>query len=337
VSAGTRSFRVGLSADFRAEDGGVSWGDIGLAELERADVSWEFLPADDGELSAEHIEGYDAVLFAAPAVTEQTVSGPNPPRLLARFGVGLDTVDVAACTRAGVAVTITPDGARHAVATAALTLTLAVQQRLLAKTNLVRTGRWQDRIKYMGRGLTGRTVGTLGLGGAAQELFALLRPFATYNVATDPFRTEDEARAAGVELVDLETLAARSDVLVVLAPLTPSTQRCIDATVLGLMQPHSVLVNVSRGPLVDTDALVAALKSGQLAGAGLDVMDPEPLPLGHPLLNLENVVLTPHALAWTDEMALGNGRSAIQAILDVRDGRRPKYLVNEAVLEVERT
>jgi phosphoglycerate dehydrogenase-like enzyme len=94
---------------------------------------------------------------------------------------------------------------------------------------------------------------------------------------------------------------------------------------------------VSRGPLVDTDALVAALKSGQLAGAGLDVMDPEPLPLGHPLLNLENVVLTPHALAWTDEMALGNGRSAIQAILDVRDGRRPKYLVNEAVLEVERT
>ena len=331
-AAGT-SFRVALSADLRADTGAVSWGDIGLDELERAGVAWEFLPEETEALRAADIDGYDAVLFAAPAVTAETVSGPNPPRLLARFGVGLDTVDVAACTRAGVAVTVTPDGARRAVATAALTLMLAVGQRLLDKERLVRIGRWADRIDFMGRGLTGRTVGVLGLGGAATELFAMLAPFATTNLATDPMRDPDDAAAMGVELVSLDELAARSDVLVVLAPLTDSTRGCVDARLIALMQPHAIIVNVARGPIVDTEALVLALQEGRLFGAGLDVMDPEPLPLTHPLLDLDNVVLTPHALAWTDEMALGNGSSAVRAILDVRAGRRPPFLVDDAVLD----
>jgi phosphoglycerate dehydrogenase-like enzyme len=329
-------FRLALSADFRGADGSISWGDIGLDELRAAGVDWSFLAEDDGTLRAEDIDGYDAVLFAAPAVTAETVSGANPPRLLARFGVGLDNVDVDACTRAGVAVTVTPDGARRALATAALSLVLAVAQRVVDKDRLVRTGRWEDKIQYMGRGLTGRTVGTLGLGGAAAELFGLLAPFETTNLATDPWRTTEEAAAIGVELVSLDELASRSDVLVVLAPLTDSTRRCVDARLIGLMRPHAVVVNVARGPIVDTDALVEALRSGRLFGAGLDVVDPEPLPDGHPLLELENVVLTPHALAWTDEMALGNGRSAIRAVLDLQAGRRPRFLVNETALGVPR-
>ena len=325
-------FRLALSADFRSADGSISWGDIGLAELERAGISWSFLPADTETLRAQDIDGYHAVLFAAPGVTAETVSGPNPPRLLARFGVGLDSVDVDACTRAGVAVTVTPDGARRAVATAALTLMLAVGQRLLDKAELVRGGRWDAKIDLMGRGLTGRTVGTLGLGGAATDLFGLLAPFGTTNLATDPMRSAEDAAALGVDLVSLDELARRSDILVVLAPLTESTRGCIDARLIGLMRRHVILVNVARGPIVDTDALVAALAEGRLFGAGLDVMDPEPLPPDHPLLALDNVVLTPHALAWTDEMARGNGSSAIRAILDVRAGRRPRFLVNEAVL-----
>lgn len=330
-----KPFRLALSADFRAADGSVSWGDIGLDELEAAGGSWDFLPEQTDVLRAEDIDGYDAVLFAAPGVTAASVSGPNPPRLLARFGVGLDSVDVEACTRAGVAVTVTPDGAQRSVATAALTLMLAVSQRLLDKDRLVRSARWDTKIELIGRGLSGRTVGTLGLGGAATDLFALLAPFGTSNLATDPLRTAEDAAALGVELVPLDELAARSDVLVVLAPLTESTRGCVNARLIGLMQPHAILVNVARGPIVDTDALVAALSEGRLFGAGLDVMDPEPLPADHPLLALDNVVLTPHALAWTDEMARGNGSSAIRAALDLRAGRRPRYLVNEAVLGSE--
>lgn len=330
--AAEKPFRLALSADFQAPDGSIAWGDIGLAELERAGVSWTFLPADTGTLRAEDVDGYDAVLFAAPGVTAETVSGPNPPRLLARFGVGLDGVDVDACTRAGVAVTVTPDGARRAVATAALTLALAVSQRTLDKARLVHSGEWDSKIGLMGRGLTGRTVGTLGLGGAATDLFGLLAPFGTTNLATDPMRTAEAAAALGVELVSLDELARRSDVLVVLAPLTDSTRGCVDARLIALMQPHAIIVNVARGPIVDTSALVDALAEGRLFGAGLDVMDPEPLPSDHPLLGLDNVVLTPHALAWTDEMARGNGSSAVRAVLDVRAGRRPQHLVNEAAL-----
>jgi len=329
---GRPPFKVGLSGDLRASDGSISWGDIGLGELERAGVSWSFL--DNAEmLRPADVDGFDAILFAAPSVTSETVSGPHPPKLLARFGVGLDTVDVDACTRAGVAVTITPDGARRAVATAALTLMLTVAQRVLEKDALVRTGRWDDKIHYMGRGLTGRTVGTIGLGGAATELFALLAPFATENLATDPMRTSADAEAMGVELVGLDELAARSDILVVLAPLLPSTEGCVDARLISLMQSHAVIINVSRGAIVDTEALVDALRNGDLGGAGLDVMEPEPLPPDHPLLDLPNVVLTPHALAWTDEMAIGNGGSAVRAILDIRDGLRPQHLVNGAVLD----
>jgi phosphoglycerate dehydrogenase-like enzyme len=326
--------RVGLSHDLRAPDGGLSWGDIGLSLLaERDDITWDFLPPDNGALTAEHVEGFDAVLFAAPAITAATVSGPRPPRLLARFGVGLDSVDVEACTAAGVAVTITPDGSRRPVATAALALILAVSHNLLAKDRLVRESRWEDKLALRGRGLTGRTIGTFGLGNVATELFGLLEPFGVSKLAADPFCDDARAAALGVRLVDADTLATESDVLVVTAALTPMTRHTFDARRLALMPPHAVLVNVARGAIVDTEALTAALLAGRLAGAGLDVTDPEPLPAGHPLLSLSSVVLSPHALAWTDELALGNGTSAVRAILDTLDGRRPAHVVNPAVLD----
>lgn len=324
-----RLHRVGLSRDFRSADGSLSWGDIGLAALdERPDVSWEFLAPDDGVLTAAHVDGFDAVLFAAPAVTAETVSGPNPPRLLARFGVGLDTVDVVACSAAGVAVTITPDGSRRPVATAALTLILATLHNLLAKDRLVREGRWEGKLALRGRGLTGRTVGTFGLGNVALELFALLEPFGVTRLATDPGRDPAEAAARGVRLVDADTLARESDILVVTSSLTPQTRHAFDARRIALMPGHAVLINVARGAIVDTTALTQALSEGRLGGAGLDVTDPEPLPTTHPLLALPSVVLSPHALAWTDELSLGNGSSAIRAILDVLDGRRPQFLAD---------
>ena len=110
------------------------------------------------------------------------------------------------------------------------------------------------------------------------------------------------------------------------------TYHAIKRRRFALMPSHAIIVNVARGPIVDTDALVDALTDGAIAGAGLDVVDPEPLPVGHPLLSMPNVVLSPHALAWTDQMALGNGRSAIKAILDVRSGRAPERMANPDVL-----
>jgi len=327
------AFTVGLSADFRPANGsGTSWGDIGLAELDRAGVTYRFLDQRSPTLRAEQVDGLDAVLFAEPAVDADTVSGDRPPLVLARFGVGLDAVDLAACSEAGVAVTITPDGARRAVATAALTMILAVGHRLLAKDALVRANAWEHRLDLMGQGLTGKRVGVFGLGNIAVELFSLLKPFGTQHWATDPHRTAESAAAIGVTLVDLATLLAECDIIVVTAALTPETLHAIDAELIASMKPNAILVNVARGPIVDVDALAAALHEGRIGGAGLDVFEVEPVPAGHPILSADRTVLSPHALAWTDEMAIGNGASAIRSILDVRAGRTPAYLANPDVL-----
>jgi len=179
-------------------------------------------------------------------------------------------------------------------------------------------------------------VGTIGFGNVAVELFGLLSPFATENYAADPHRSAQDTSAHGVTLVGLDELLRTCDIVVITAALTPGTHGLIDRERLGLMRPDAVLINVARGPIIDTGALAEALASGRIAGAGLDVFDPEPLPAGHPLLGLPNVVLSPHALAWTDEMALGNGRSAIGAILAVERGERPAHLANPAVLDHER-
>lgn len=327
-------FRVALSADFRSDRLETSWGDIGLGKLGQAGIAYDVLDVEHAVLSADQIDGYDAVIFAAPAVDAATVAGPHPPALLARFGVGLDSVDLTACTAAGVAVTITPDGAKRPVATAALAMILAAGHRLIAKDRLVRTARWESKLDLLGSGLTGKTVGTMGFGNIAHELFTLLAPFATRNLTADPFRDPETTARHGVELVDLPTLMQESDVVVVTAALTPETFHAIGAAELALMKSTAIIVNIARGPIIDVEALTEVLRHRSIAGAGLDVFEVEPVPADHPLLALDNVVLSPHALAWTDEMAAGNGGSAVNAVLDVFHGRRPTFLGNPAVMSI---
>jgi phosphoglycerate dehydrogenase-like enzyme len=322
-------FRVGISRDFLTSDGRIGFGDIGLDALD-ADpaVSYEFLTEHAAELPASAVAGYDALLLLAPRITAGTLRGNGRLKLIARFGVGYDSIDIGACTRAGVLVTITPDGVRRPVAAAALTFILALAHRLLDKDRLTREGRFADRISYLGMGLTGRTLGTVGCGNTARELFTLAAPLGMRHIASDPYADPQAAAAAGIELVSLDALLRAADVVCVMCALTPDTRRLLDGDRLRLMKPTAYLVNVARGPIVDTGALVAALRDDAIAGAALDVFDPEPLPAGHPLLHLPNVLLAPHSLCWTDEMARGNGRSACEAILDVAHGRLPRHPVN---------
>ncbi|WP_416974878.1 NAD(P)-dependent oxidoreductase [Streptomyces sp. 4F14] len=325
---------VGVSHDFLDGDGRNVWGDIRLSELDTAGIDWHYLPRDTDELLAADIDGLDAVLFAAPSVTARTFAGAGrPPLLLARFGVGYDAVDLDACTRHGVLVTITPDGARRPVATAALTLLLAVLHNAATKDRLVREGRWAERDRWMGRGLTGRRVGLLGLGNTARDLVGLLRPFETEIIAYDPYCPPRAAAELGVRLVDADTVMAGSDAVIVMCVLTEETFHLVDARRLSLMKRSAVLLNVARGPIVDETALISALRDGRIRGAGLDVFENEPPDPGNPLLRMDNVVLSPHSLAWTDEMSAGNGGSAVRAVLDVATGRPPRFVVNRDVLD----
>lgn len=325
---------VGISRDFLAPDGTNVWGDIGLDGLDEAGIEWEYLPEDVGVLRPEDVESRPALLFAAPAVDETTFIGvSSPPLVLARFGVGYDAVDLDACTAAGTAVTITPDGAQRPVATAALGMLLGALLNLQIKDRLTRTGRWDERTQWMGRGLTGTTIGLIGFGSTATDFVGLLKPFDVRVLAYDPYAPVDRARALGAELVDLDTLAAAADAVVVMAVLTPETHHLLDAQFFSRLKSTATVVNVARGPIIEEAALSEALRNGRIRAAALDVFETEPVLADNELLTLDNVLLTPHSVGWTDEMSLGNGRSAVTAITDAMSGSAPRFIVNKAVLE----
>jgi D-3-phosphoglycerate dehydrogenase len=327
-------FRVGVTRDFLRPDGTPGFGDIGLDLFDTAEgVTWEYLAEDAPELRPAQVRGYDALLVLGPRVTAATLEGADRLAVVARFGVGYDGVDVAACTRQGVLLTITPDGVRRPVAAAVMTFLLALSHKLLVKDRLARAGRWQERLDHMGTGLTGKTLGLIGLGNIGREVVALARPFDLRCLARDPYVTGRDAAALGVELVDLESLLRRSDFVAVCCALTPETRHLLDAGRLALMKPTAYLVNVARGSVVDQRALTEALQQRRLAGAGLDVFEEEPPRPDDPLLGLDNVLLSPHCLSWTDECFRGIGRSACISILEVSAGRVPLNVVNPAALE----
>ncbi len=326
-------FRVGITRDFLNADGTLGYGDIGLALLDQPHVEREFLISSEAEIPPDVADEYDALLVLAPRVSERTVAGCRRLGLVARFGVGYDTVDVPACTRNSVMLTITPDGVRRPVAVSALTLILALAHKLLIKDRLTRAGRWSEKLSHMGMGLAGRTLGVVGLGNIGREVFRVALPLAMRHVGYDPFVDREAAAALAVEWLPLDQLLAEADFVVICCALTAETRRLIDERRLGLMQPSAYLINVARGPIVDQVALTTALQARKISGAGLDVFDPEPIDPRDPLLALDNVILSPHALCWTDECFLGNGRSACEAILEYAAGRPPRHVVNRGVLE----
>src|SRR5262245_30730935 len=310
------SFRVGITRDFVRSDGTLGFGDIGLSLLEEARIQHEILTSNVIEVPPDVADQYDALLVLAPRITARTVGGCRRLGLVARFGVGYDTVDVESCTQNDVMLTITPDGVRRPVAVAALTFLLALAHKLPAKDRLTRDGRWHDKLDFMGVGLTGRTLGVIGLGNTGRELFRLAAPLDMRHIGFDPYVTADQAATGGIAWLPLERLLAESDFVVVCCALTPQTRHLLDARRLALLKPTAFLINVARGPIIEQAGLTDVLRARRIAGAALDVFEQEPIDPRDPLLALDNVILAPHAICWTDELPLGNGRSACQAILD---------------------
>jgi phosphoglycerate dehydrogenase-like enzyme len=326
------TFKVGLSSDLKNLNGDFSWGDIKIQTLEP--LNWSFLSKQEKNFTPEMVAGFDGIAFAGPGVDSGSFDVPeNSPLIIARFGVGYDNIDLDVCTRAGVALTITPDGSKKPVATAALTLTLATLHRLNAKMNLAKTNNWNARLDQLGKGLNNKTVGTIGFGNIASEFFRLISPFDCKKLSFDPWKTQSDADPHGVRLVSLEELLGNCDVIVVLATLTPETKHLISYDQFKLMKKTSVLINISRGPIVDEIALTEALNNGQIYGAGLDVFEIEPTHHENPLLSMDSVVATPHNLAWTDELGSGMGLSAFTSIKKISQGQIPEFVVNKEVLD----
>jgi D-3-phosphoglycerate dehydrogenase len=329
-------YRVALSGDFRKPDGSPTYPMFDLAPLTgRSDIELVYVDPVDGLMPAAGLEGCDALILLVPRFDGRSVPKDGRLALVARFGVGYDSVDVEACTKAGIALAITPEGVRRPVAVAILTYVLALSQKLLIKDRLCRQGPpgWAKRAEHMGVGLVGRTLGQLGIGNIGAEVFRLAAPFGLRHIAHDPYVNPALARELGVELVSLETLFRESDFLSVSVPLSPATRHLVNAERLALMKPTAFLVNTARGPVVDTKALYRALVEGRLAGAGLDVFETEPCPADEPLLVLDTVICAPHALCWTDQCFAGNGAADVEHVLAVLAGRVPTSVVNRQVLD----
>jgi D-3-phosphoglycerate dehydrogenase len=327
-------FRIGVTRDFLKPDGSLGFGDIGLSMLDgNANVEWEFLPAFEPVLRPDAVAGTDGLLVLAPKVTAATLENAERLKVVARFGVGYDNVDVEACTRAGVILTITPDGVRRPVAAAVMTFLLALSHKLLIKDRLTREGRWAEKLDYMGQGVTGRTLGIVGLGNIGRDVLRLAAPFELRRLAFDPHVSAESVGGLNVALVSLDELLRESDYVAICCALTPETRSLMSESRLRMMKPTSYLINVARGPIVDQQALTRALQERWIAGAGLDVFEEEPIDPADPLLALDNVILAPHAICWTDECFLNNGKSACQSLLEVANGRRPKHVVNPAAFE----
>lgn len=321
--------RVGLARGF--ESGLLA--SEALALLAAHDIAYGYVDAIEGEMRAERIAGYDAVVLLGERCGEPALRGNAGLVAVARWGVGYDTVDIAACTAHDVCVFITPEGVRRPVAVANLTFLLALALRVRAKDAMVRHSEWDRKAESLGEMLTGKVLGSLGLGNIALELFRLAAPLEMRHIAHDPYVPAALAAASGVRLVDKETLLREADVLCINCLLTPETRHSIGAAELALMKPSAYLINTARGPIVDEAALVDALAAGRLRGAGLDVFEREPLPADSPLLAMENVLLAPHALAWTDELVLGNSMADARGLVRLARGEAPDAVVNREVLE----
>ena len=331
------TFRVALSGDFRKADGSPTYPDFDLAPLRAAPgVEVAFLESAS-PLKAEQLEDFDALILLAHRFAAESVPKSGRLAVVARFGVGYDTVDVEACTRAGIALVITPDGVRRPVAVSVITFMLALTGKLITKDRLTREGAagFARRSDHMGVGLVGRTLGSLGIGNIGAEVFRLAKPFDMKFIAHDPFADKMVAAELGIELVGLDEVFRRADVLSVSCPLTPETRHLVNAERLALMKPTAYLINTARGPIVDQKALTKVLAAGRIAGAGLDVLEQEPPDPADPILKLDNVILAPHALCWTDQCFAGNGAADVKAVIDVQHGREPRGVVNRAVTQSE--
>jgi D-3-phosphoglycerate dehydrogenase len=326
-------FRVGITRDNLRPDGKAIFADSTLRILDDPRIEWEWLPQIEPELTAATAARYDAIAVMLAKVTRTTVSGPDRRlKLIARFGVGYDTVDVPALTENSVLLTITPEGVRRPVATSALTLVLMLAQKVMIKDRLVRGGRWEERMQHFGTGLSGRVLGSIGVGNIGAELFRLAAPFGMRHIACDPYVTQQSVRPLGVTLVDLDTLFREADFLCVNCPLNQETRRLVGARRLALMKSTAYFVNTARGPIVDERALYEALAEGRIAGAGLDVFEEEPTPSDNPLLTLDNVIVTPHHICLTDECIDTVAASVFSACRDLAHGRVPRNVVNQQVL-----
>jgi phosphoglycerate dehydrogenase-like enzyme len=328
-------FRIGLSPDFYTDAKG-KFEDVVDEHLSRVEgLEFDPMPPQPGKLGTPDAIGqFDAIISMGLKYTAQSLQGVERLTAIARWGVGYDMVDVDALTEADAVLCITPNAVRRPVAEAILALVFALLKNIPEQDRLTRSGKWRGDLTRLGRNIPGHALGSVGCGNIARELFRLARPLGFSRlIAADPYVSQDQVADLGVEMVDMDTLFRESDFVSINTLLNKDTLGLIGKRHFDLMKPTAYFINTARGPIVQHEALVAALRGGQIAGAGIDVFPTEPPPPDDPLFTMDNVIVSPHALAWTQELMRDIGTEACRNVLAISRGELPGGIVNREVLD----
>ncbi len=301
--------------------------DPAMAALARLDPEMRMAKSVAAEDILAVARDADAILVTYAKLPGELLRQLQHCKVIGRFGLGVDNIDIETAAELGIVVTYVPDYCMHEVSDHAMALLLALARKIPFSDKLVQSGRWEMPAVAPLRRLAGQVLGLIGFGNIPRALAPKAKAFGLKVIAHDPYVAADTFVSCGVEAVSLETLLARSDAVSLHAPLMPATRGLINAAAFALMKKGAVMVNTARGPLIDEPALIAALDSGHLAGAALDVVAAEPLPKDFPLLGRDNVILTPHTAFYSVE-ALNELQTKCAAdVASVLSGTPPVYPV----------
>lgn len=299
------------------------------AVLEKIDAEIIIESSDDEDKIAKAVVDVDGLIVNLAPITAKIINAMNKCKCVSRYGVGYDSVETEPLKEKGIFLANVPDYCQEDVSDHAFALFMDCVRKISRKDRMVRDGRWNlTDIQQVFR-ICGKTFGFVGYGGIARCFHRKLKGFNLGRVlVADPFVTPDAAQKAGVELVELDELCAQADFISLHAPLLPSTTGMIGDEQFGLMKETAILINTSRGPIIDTKALLDALKNEKIACAGLDVFETEPLEADSELRELDNVTLTDHAGWFSVESMAELKTKAAQNIADTLIKGKPKYIVN---------
>jgi D-3-phosphoglycerate dehydrogenase len=303
--------------------------------LNAAGIEVVAAPTSDVATLRELAIDADAIMFCFAAVPAEVLRSATKCKVASRYGIGVDSIDQATCTELGIVVTNVPDYSLEEVSDHVMANILALNRHLIPLNQSVRAGWGSMGLPMHSRRLSTTTLGIVGMGRIGRTLTTRAHAFGMRVLASDPLLTEDN-KPDGVEIADLQTLLAESDFVSLHTPLIPQTAGLIGTAELALMKRTAFIINAARGPLIDDDALVSALQSGEIAGAALDVTPVEPLPIDHPLNAMDNVIMTPHtafhSLESLNELEVRTAREVVRVL----DGQMPENVVNPAVLGANR-
>jgi phosphoglycerate dehydrogenase-like enzyme len=344
-----KPFRVSYTGDYLNEAGEQVIADLAFDLYDGTAVTTDFLRRQSPqhgdttywknlyslEVTPADVQGTEGIVIFRPWVKASAFAeGADDLVVIGRAGAGYDKIDLAACTAADVAVFNAPDTLTHATASSAFVLILALAKRLTGQERLVRTARWDLQPQVMGIDLPGKVLGIVGLGASGRELARLAAPWGMRLIAYSPRASAEDAAKLGVTLVPtLDEIFAGSDFVSLHNRLDDSTRGLITAQHFSLMKPTAYFINVARGEIVDEHAMIDALAGRRIAGAGLDVFEHEPLPAGHPLIGLDNVILTPHWLPSTRDAARLTMATMSNGMVRASQGLVPDNVLNREVLE----